>query len=769
MPPSLAGRMPASTTLCCVIAVLINAAFLNAQEAFPGTALLSPVSTNIVQIQLAQVTNYFQRQIDLAEAKRTELWQPKFSSRRAYERSIAPHRDHFRQMLGLVEPNRTAGKPQTDGASDLPGCRVERVTIPIVDGWLARGLLFVPQSTSKKPVVVVCPDADTWPEQSTGLDVGKPVAWLTSLLRRGVMVYVPQSIERLQDHPYCQQTRGKDRRWILHRLGYVVGRSMPGLDVQEVLAAIDYLAQRKDVDAQRIGLAGAGQGGMTAFFAAALDQRVTAVAVADYFQNRNHCWAEPVDRRLRGELLEFGDAEVAAMIAPRKLFILSIASSPMPPASVSRELLRAIRFYTGLAPKLLPFNVLTEPEPTTRFYMGSIAPSNLSLIVAVPPAALLARATAFVAEALAPSGQLPSKVELSLSVPADQARGIRDQHFTERLAYLRRLIDASEAARYRHWGITNQPAAKFPQVKAAMLEEYRRFIGQIPLDGTTLNPRTRLVLKTDKYAAYQVLLGVVEGVEVYGNLLVPAQHQGRLAAVICQHGLTGTPEMITGIGQTKDTPYHEFGRKLAERGYVVFAPLLVHHDPPHQINNQMRQADALGMARVAMPVAKTERVIDFLAALPFVDPQRIGYYGLSYGGYSALWIAPLAERLAVVVPSGHFNDWRTKITSDKLATSFLLHPNEDMYNWNVLHRFTHPELIVMMTPRPVCIEFGLRDGITTPEWTAYAWKQVEQFRDHLGLGDRVQLATFDGVHEVKGEQSFEFLDRFLRDRPVGKQ
>jgi dienelactone hydrolase len=173
-------------------------------------------------------------------------------------------------------------------------------------------------------------------------------------------------------------------------------------------------------------------------------------------------------------------------------------------------------------------------------------------------------------------------------------------------------------------------------------------------------------------------------------------------------------------------------------------------------------ADAVGMMRVALPIAQTRRVVDFLQSLPFVDPQRIGYYGLSYGGYSALWIPPLEERLAAVVVSGHFNDWRSKITADTTATSYLLHPDEDFYNWDVLHRFTHVELVALDAPRPVCIEYGTRDGITTPEWTAYAWKQLAAVRDHLGLGERILLAQFDGVHEVRGEESFAFLDRFLR-------
>ena len=55
--------------------------------------------------------------------------------------------------------------------------------------------------------------------------------------------------------------------------------------------------------------------------------------------------------------------------------------------------------------------------------------------------------------------------------------------------------------------------------------------------------------------------------------------------------------------------------------------------------------------------------------------------------------------------------------------------------------------------------------ITTPEWTARAWRQVLAWRDRLGWRERIRLAEFDGVHEVRGVETFDFLDRFLAGPP----
>ena len=722
---------------------------LHAAEHLPGTEPLVAGDDvgSIASAQVEQVIGYFRRRIEGARKLRDERWQPDFTSRETYESSVEPHRASCRNMLGLVQGKTPVAGARSECVVDGSGGRIERITIPMFAGLSARGLLLVPKAEGRHPVVIVCADATTWPERLAGLDgdAQRP-GWLGRLCSRGAIVCLPQSIERLRDHPYCKTTNHKNRRMILHRLGYCVGRTMPGLDVQDVLATVDYLAGRSDVDAKRIGLVGTGQGGMTALLTAALERRIRATAVADYFETHDRCCDEPVDRRLPARLLEFGDAELAALIAPRALCVVRSGESTIARQEVTYEVRRATRFYEGLK-----------------------AGDRLALLADVAGADAAAVSASRVADALGLPEPAGAAALPGVRTADDRAGTVRDEHFQERLKYLRGLIRRSEAKRQGRWAMLGRPASDSEHVKAAMLADYRKLVGKVETEGAALRPRTALAHAAPKYKAYRVMLGVTQGVELYGVLLIPNRIEGRAPAVIVQHGLSGTPEMVTGLGQTRDTAYHEFGRALAESGYVVFAPLIMHHHPVKRINDQATLADAVGMMRVAMAVAKTDRAIDFLQTLPCVDPRRIGYYGLSYGGYSALWIAPLVDRLKAIVPSGHFNDWRSKITADDTPTSYLRHPDEDFYNWDVLHRFTHVELVAMMAPRPVCIEFGQRDGITTPEWTACAWKQLAAVRDHWGLTDRIELAHYDGVHEVHGVETFDFLDRFLRpERTVGR-
>ncbi|CAI8028016.1 hypothetical protein GBAR_LOCUS15969 [Geodia barretti] len=70
-----------------------------------------------------------------------------------------------------------------------------------------------------------------------------------------------------------------------------------------------------------IGVIGYGEGGLIALYSAAVDTRIQATAVSGYFQSRQEVWREPIYRNVWGLLHEFGDAEIASLIAPRPLVV----------------------------------------------------------------------------------------------------------------------------------------------------------------------------------------------------------------------------------------------------------------------------------------------------------------------------------------------------------------------------------------------------------------------------------------------------------------
>lgn len=535
----------------------------NTTFALEGTDLLKdPVREGIREEQRQEIIQYFTRQIAATPAKRDNLWQPTFSSLDAYKLSVQEHRNHLRKMLGLIEAR--PGTPQIKVLQESANLKVEDVTIPIDGGLSARALLFLPKSAVAAGGVIAVPPENESREEFAGIVQGMtPAKWLSALLEHNVAVAVPMMAERRDDHPLCRQAGNKDRRRLLWRAGFIVGRTLVGVEVQQVLALREFLASQRNIEAKKIAVMGERQGGMTALYAAAVDEELGSAATLDYFQQRENCWKEPVDRVLYGQLNEFGDAEVAALIAPRPLLIVHSAKNPIPSASVKAEFRRAQRFYAGLQ----------VPDKLTNLEV----PGDALEVAALRVASLLG------------ANEKRNLPDLTVRNPSSEVERGRNQHFEALLQYLRGLCDASDQVRADYWRLSATPPDDRPQKAQKLHEELSDLMGIIPSENVPLHPRSALIGGTDKFLAYDIFLDVVPGVQVYGQLLIPravAGHsQTRLPAVVCQHGFDGAPKYISGVGrnlETNDHFYHRFGQRLAERGYVVFAPYMTvpEYHPP---------------------------------------------------------------------------------------------------------------------------------------------------------------------------------------------
>src|SRR5262249_46208622 len=112
-------------------------------------------------------------------------------------------------------------------------------------------------------------------------------------------------------------------REFIYRQAFQMGRHIIGYEVQKVLAAIDQFARLNGVEKQEIplGVVGVGEGGLLAMYAAAIDPRIASTWVCGYFKEREGIWEEPIYRNVWSLLREFGDAEIASLIAPRALVV----------------------------------------------------------------------------------------------------------------------------------------------------------------------------------------------------------------------------------------------------------------------------------------------------------------------------------------------------------------------------------------------------------------------------------------------------------------
>ena len=149
-------------------------------------------------------------------------------------------------------------------------------------------------------------------------------------------------------------------------------------------------------------------------------------------------------------------------------------------------------------------------------------------------------------------------------------------------------------------------------------------------------PRSRQVYDTDTWIGHEVVLDVWPDVIAHGVLLVPkglAPGEKR-PVVVCQHGLEGRPQ---DIFQGDHPAYHDFAAKLCERGFITFSPqnLYIFKD---RFRTLQRKANPLKKTLFSVIVPQHQQIVNWLKTQPNVDSQRIAFYGLSYGGKSAMRI-----------------------------------------------------------------------------------------------------------------------------------
>jgi dienelactone hydrolase len=696
------------------------------------------------------VDRFLLNQIQEAARNREKFWKRDFSSPEAYAKSLEPNRKRLAHILGIRDARVPFKSPELLATLNEPalidrgpGYNIFAVRWPAFGDVHGEGLLLVPSKGKPIADVVAIPDADVTPEQLVGLMRGIPAERQSArlLAESGCRVIVPVLIDRTYQ-PRNGRAKMTNREFI-YRSAFELGRHLIGYEVQKVLSAVDWF-DREGGGKAKIGVFGHGEGGMLALYAGALDQRIGVVGVSGYIDNRDTIWQQPIDRNVFGLLEQFGDAELLAMIAPRRV-VVSTAKGPE--LTLPSE---------GGAPARL-----TSPDPAVARLEAERAGefSKAKILVPADPNTDVDAFLQLLAEVKA--GREKTNPIPHTRVFYPQLRQARQLHELDR--HNQQLLEESPYVRASFMGKLDTKSLDTFQKSQVYYRDYfaNEVIGKFSLPLLPANPRTRVVGESDKWTMYQVVLDVFPDVIAYGLLVLPKgiKEGEKRPVVVCQHGLEGRPEHV--IGKESYAYYKAFATGLAERGFITFAPqnLYIFTD---RFRTLQRKANPIKKTLFSVIVPQHQQITDWLKTLPAVDGKRIGFYGLSYGGKSAMRIPPLVENYALSICSADFNDWVWKNASSRAPYSYVWTGEYEIFEFDLGSTFNYSEMAALIAPRPFMVERGHFDGVAPDERVALEFAKVRNlYQARLKLEDRTTIEWFVGPHSINGQGTFAFLHKHL--------
>ncbi len=249
-------------------------------------------------------------------------------------------RHKLRDLLG-IEAQSGAQVPSFEiiAHDTRRGVRIEKLRMRVPGGLAIPATVCSPDSLrleGRAPALLIYPGHGTV-EQAVGSGHSALDGAAVAIAREGFVVMA------VEGRGFGELSEADHLR--LDSAARLLGRTWMGFTIQDGLCALDYLAARPDVLADRIAVTGIGMGGALALYTGALDERVIATITQDYclrydseyfLMERHTCESIPGLQKWA----HFSD--VAALIAPRCLLFVSSNMPTLPdPMPVFREIGRA--------------------------------------------------------------------------------------------------------------------------------------------------------------------------------------------------------------------------------------------------------------------------------------------------------------------------------------------------------------------------------------------------------------------------------------------
>jgi len=244
----------------------------------------------------------------------------------------------------------------------------------------------------------------------------------------------------------------------------------------------------------------------------------------------------------------------------------------------------------------------------------------------------------------------------------------------------------------------------------------------------------------DRAAAYDPatqLIGTESGVEIHqlsflsprgteratGRLFVP-EGAGPFAGILLMHGLPGNAAQMTG-----------YGVLLARHGAVVVAL-----DAPFaRRDGEPLRFTATDSAEQVQLMTDLQRTVDLLVARADVDPSRLGYVGISYGGAMGALFVGIERRLktgVLVVADGGLVTHLTGPEDDDSPLAGLTCAERQRWLESMIP-IEPIKFIGFASPTPLLLQSGRQDNLVPPS---------DAERLHAAAPDPKTVQWYDAGH-----------------------
>lgn len=233
------------------------------------------------------------------------------------------YRGEYARMLGMdlfLEDTTSECTISLVGKDEI--CTIYRMVIPISKEIPFYAMLLIPHNI-KAPMPLIIAQHGGWgtPELCCDMHGINNYNHLAQrAMERGAAILAPQlMIWSMEEKEYNRAHLVPFDRNLIDINLKRFGSSVTAMEISGIRKCLDYVCTMKEIDSEKIGMIGISYGGYFTLRTMALDKRIKAGYCIAVFNDRDvYPWS---GWSYFGSALKFQDAEVAALCAPRRLYV----------------------------------------------------------------------------------------------------------------------------------------------------------------------------------------------------------------------------------------------------------------------------------------------------------------------------------------------------------------------------------------------------------------------------------------------------------------